>query len=164
MTRVQALSLIAAGLAPCALAGLQRATPAPWLINETPSLPRGLYVRSLAPPAPGGVVAVRPPAAVRPYLASLGAPAEARLLKRVAAGPGETICREGRWLTWPRGEVIALDHDRRGRALAAWRGCRRLGAEELLVVGDSAASFDSRYFGPVRLGAVEGVYKEAWRW
>jgi type IV secretory pathway protease TraF len=164
MTRVQVLSLIAAGLAPCALAGLPRATPAPWLINETPSLPRGLYLRSPAPPAPGTVVAVAPPHAVRAYLESLGAPANARLLKRVAAGPGETVCREGGRLTWPRGGVVALDHDRRGRALPAWRGCRRLAADERLVLGDSAASFDSRYFGPVRLAAVEGVYKEAWRW
>lgn len=164
MTRVEILSVIAAGLAPCALAGLLRATPALWLINETPSLPRGLYVRSPTRPAPGTVVAVAPPQAVRPYLAGLGAPADARLLKRVAAGPGETVCREGRRLTWPRGEVIALDQDRRGRRLPVWRGCRRLAADERLVLGDSAASFDSRYFGPVRLAAVEGVYKAVWRW
>ena len=164
MTRVQALFLIAAGAGTCALIGLPRASSAPWLINETPSLPRGLYFRSWAPPAPGKIVAVAPPAAVRLYLASVGAPPAARLLKRVAAGPGETVCREGRRLTGPWGAVIALDRDRRGRPLPTWRGCRRLEADEILVLGDSAASFDSRYFGPVRLAAVEGVYREAWPW
>jgi len=164
MTRVQALFLFAAGLTTCALVALPRATPAPWLLNETPSLPRGLYLRSAAPPTPGAVVAVAPPQAVRPYLASLGAPAEARLLKRVAAGPGEIVCRDGQRLSGPWGEVIALARDRRGWALPVWRGCRRLQADELVVLGDSAASFDSRYFGPVRLAAIESVYKEAWRW
>ena len=35
----------------------------------------------------------------------------------------------------------------------------------MIFVGSSAPNgFDSRYFGPVRLAAIDGVYKEAWRW
>jgi type IV secretory pathway protease TraF len=42
------------------------------------------------------------------------------------------------------------------RALPGWSGCRSLEHDELLLIGDHAASFDSRYFGPVRTSSVEG--------
>jgi type IV secretory pathway protease TraF len=164
MTGIQALLLFAAATAASGMAALPRAARAPWLINETPSVPRGLYRRTPAAPQPGTVVAVTPPTSARRYLSTLGAPADARLLKHVAAGPGDTVCRHGRRLTWARGEAVAMARDRRGRALPVWRGCRRLGSDELLVIGDSPASFDSRYFGPIRRTAIEGVYREAWRW
>ena len=163
MTRTQALLLLVAAAAAVGLAGSGGPSPRPWLVNETPSLPRGLYLRT-SQPAAGAIVAVAPPAAAQPYLARLGVPTDARLLKRVAAGSGDTVCRDAHQLIWPRGQAAVLPRDRRGRALPTWRGCRRLGPGELIVVGDSAASFDSRYFGPVRLEAVEGVYREAWRW
>jgi type IV secretory pathway protease TraF len=155
--------VVAAAVAAC-LTAFPRAAPAPWLINETPSMPRGLYRRTPDTPRPGALVSLEPPAAARSYLASLGAPPDARLLKRVVAGPGERVCSDGARLTWPQGSAVRLARDRQGRALSVWRGCRPLGADELLVVGDSPASFDSRYFGPVRQAAVLGVYREVWRW
>ena len=164
MTRPQALLLVVAGAAAVGLAGSGGPKARPWLVNETPSLPRGLYLRTPQPASAGAIVAVACPAAARPYLARLGVPSDARLLKRVAAGPGDTVCRDAHRLIWPGGQAVVLSRDRRGGALPTWRGCRRLGPGELIVVGDSVASFDSRYFGPVRLGAVEGVYREAWRW
>lgn len=151
---IAALVAVASRLAP----------PASLLINESPSLPRGLYLRTAQAPAPGRLVAVRPPPEARRYLASLGAPAEARLFKRVAAATGDPVCRIGLRLTWSGGARNALSHDRAGRPLPAWQGCRRLGAGELLVLGDTPDSFDSRYFGPVGAHAVAGVYKEVWTW
>lgn len=140
------------------------ARPAPWLVNETTSLPRGVYRRTDEPIARGAIVALHPPPDARAYLAGLGASPQARLLKRVAATRGEVVCRRGLQVTWPRGAVTALAADRRGRPLAEWRGCRRLAGDQVFVLGDSALSFDSRYFGPVRRVAVDGVYREAWRW
>jgi len=134
------------------------------LINTSASAPRGLYVRFAAPPAPGARVALRQPATARPYLADLGVGPDMPLLKRVAAVAGEPICvRDGR-LTWPRGAAMALDHDRRGTRLTRWQGCRALGPGEVLVIGDTPTSFDSRYFGPVRRGDLIGVYREIATW
>lgn len=143
---------------------LAKAAPALWLVNESSSVPRGLYLRSPAAPAVGQIVAVTPPPAARSYLASLGAGPDARLLKRIAATSGEVVCRLGPAMTWPRGVQMARPRDRLGRPLPAWTGCRRLGVGEVLVVGDTAASFDSRYFGPVPSGAIVGAYREIWRW
>jgi type IV secretory pathway protease TraF len=137
---------------------------APLLINETASLPRGLYRRTGKPMAPGAIVAFQAPPRVRAYLAGLGASPRARLLKRVAATGGEVVCRNGSDVTWPRGAVTALTFDRRGRSLPVWRGCRRLAEDEVFVLGDTALSFDSRYFGPVGRAAADGAYREVWRW
>ena len=134
------------------------------MVNESASLPRGVYRHTAQPVARGRVVMLAPPLIASAYLAGLGAGPGARLLKRVAAAGGETACVQGDRLSWPHGAVVALSRDRRGRQLPLWRGCRRLAADELLVVGDTPTSFDSRYFGPVRTAAVEGVYREVWRW
>lgn len=135
------------------------------LVNESHSLPRGLYRWVAAAPQRGDVVAIRPPAAARAYLASLGAPPDLALLKRVVAIGGALLCQDGDGMRWPGGATAPVaNRDRTGRDLPNWRGCRRLGRDELLVMGDSLSSFDSRYFGPVNRGAVTGVYREVLRW
>lgn len=147
------------------LAVAVRGLPSLALVNESPSIPRGLYIRSFDQRLrTGAVVAVAPPPEGRRYLDRLGMPPETPLLKRVAAIAGDPVCRQGAELRWPGGAARALTRDRFGLGLPAWSGCRRLGADELLVLGDTPASFDSRYFGPVRRAAVEGVYWEALRW
>lgn len=167
MTRPRRLVLFsvvpAAGL--LALGGVATPGPAPLLVNESPSLPRGLYVRAAgAPTDRGAVVALRQPPEVRPYLARLGMPAEVRLIKRVAATGGDTVCSDGRWLIAPMRMVRIHARDRAGAALPAWRGCRRLGPDERLLLGDTPASLDSRYFGPVSRDRIEGVYRELLTW
>lgn len=153
--------VVAIGLAAVAA----EATPPLVLINETPSVARGLYVRSpAAKPRLGALVTVAQPAAARPYLAGLGVPPEMRLLKRVAAVGGESVCaRSGRLVT-PRATVVAPRRDRRGARLPAWQGCRRLQVDEVLLLGDTAASFDGRYFGPVRRADLEATYREVLTW
>jgi len=162
MTRIG--PILPAILGVTGLALLAKAAPDPWLVNETTSLPRGLYLRTPEAPDLGQIVEVTPPPPARSYLAVLGARPDARLLKRVAATSGEVVCRHGQAMAWPRGVRLARSRDRHGRPLPAWTGCRRLGAGEVLVVGDTAASFDSRYFGPVPSSGIEGVYREIWRW
>jgi len=135
------------------------------LVNESLSIPRGLYLRAVDQhPGSGAIVAVTPPPDARRYLAALGMPAATPLLKRVAATGGEEVCRQGAELEWRARAVRALVRDRRGVALPHWSGCRRLGSDELLVLGDTPTSFDSRYFGPVPRSGVEGVYVEALTW
>lgn len=153
-----------AGLAAVMTATLALGVEPRLVVNESQSLPRGLYLRASGPIVVGSTVTVRPPAAARRYLMQLGAPADARLLKRVAAGAGVQVCDRAGRLAWPGGSAPRRMLDRRGALLPAWRDCRRLAADELLVVGDTALSFDSRYFGPVRRSAVRGPYEEVLRW
>ncbi len=159
-----ALSLGGAGLG-LALAGHTLGPTPRLLVNESHSLPRGLYRWVGTVPHRGDVVAIRPPAVAAAYLASLGAPSDLPLLKRVAAMDGDRLCLDAAGLRWPGGATGPVaDRDRTGRDLPNWRGCRRLGRDHLLVMGDSPSSFDSRYFGPVERGAVTGVYRELVRW
>lgn len=156
-TLATAIALIAPGPA--------AAAPGAWiLVNESPSVPTGLYVRSRSPLQVGAIVAVRPPPAARAYLTALGAGPDARLLKRVAAMAEARVCRRGDVLAWPRGTARVRRHDRLGRPLPAWRGCRLLAADEVLVMGDTPTSFDGRYFGPVNTHDIDGVYAEVVRW
>lgn len=150
------------GLASAAVADR---TPALALINESPSLPRGVYLRRPdAEPVRGAVVAIPQPPEARPYLAALRMPPDVVLIKRVAAAGGDRVCRRGGRLLTPGRTVVVRDRDRRGLGLPAWRGCRRLGTEELFLLGDTPSSFDSRYFGPVHLSQVTGVYREILTW
>jgi conjugative transfer signal peptidase TraF len=163
MTPSQTVLVLVAGLA-AGVPLLPQQRPPPFVVNESGSVPRGLYRRTSEPVATGRLVTLALPPNARSYLAPLGAGSDARLLKRVAAVGGETVCsRDGR-IDWDRGAVAVLRRDRHGRPLPAWRGCRRLAPDELFVVGDTPTSFDSRYFGPVRTNAVDGVYWEVWRW
>jgi conjugative transfer signal peptidase TraF len=170
MTRTH--RLIGATLGPllplAALAGLTPDPgrgPAPLVINESPSLARGLYRHD--PGAGfdlGTLVVLPPPVPARAYLARLGVPAEARLLKRVAAGPGDRVCATGSRLTVAGRPVPVLARDGLGRPLPRLSGCRALGPGEVFVLGDTPTSFDSRYFGPVSEGAILGAYRTVLTW
>ena len=139
--------------------------PALALVNESASLPRGLYLR--VPDGAvvrGATVAVAPPERAEPYLAGLGAPAGQKLLKRIAAVEGDMVCRSGDEVRTPSRRVMAPSRDRRGVTLPSWSGCRRLAVSEVFLLGDTPDSFDSRYFGPVDRGRILGVYREAATW
>ncbi len=140
-------------------------TPALALVNESASLPRGVYVLTpTGKPRREAVVAIAQPPSVRPYLSGLGMPDKVLLIKRVAAVGGDRICRRGKHVSTPGRRVRAREADRRGVPLPRWEGCRRLGPDELFLLGDSGASFDSRYFGAIRRDQVLGVYREALTW
>ncbi len=142
-----------------------RALPSPVLVNESPSLPEGLYWRAYgADTVVGSVVAVAQPAQARSYLTGLGLPGEMLLIKRVAATGGDVVCALDGAVETPIGRYRVRDRDSRGRALPVWGGCRLLGSDELFLVGDTATSFDSRYFGPVRRADIVGVYREGPTW
>ncbi|AQR63168.1 hypothetical protein BZG35_17075 [Brevundimonas sp. LM2] len=162
--RILALALGPA-LALVLLGGAMTDSPAPAIVNESPSLPKGLYLRiSDAAPVRGAVVTIAQPPAIRAYTARLGMPADVRLIKRVAATGGDAVCADGRWLVAPGRLLPVHARDRAGTVLPVWRGCRRLEADERFLLGDTPNSLDSRYFGPVRTVRIEGVYREALTW
>ena len=140
-------------------------TPALALVNESPSVPRGLYLRQpRGAPEKGAMVALPQPPIARRYLGALGMPDEVLLIKRVAAVGGDQVCRVGAVVRTPDRVVPVLDQDRRGMDLPGWTGCRRLAPDELFLLGDTPGSFDSRYFGPVRRAEAKGVYREVLTW
>lgn len=139
--------------------------PALALVNESPSLPKGVYLRQPGKgPDRNAIVAVPQPSVARPYLSGLGMPEDILLIKRVAAVGGEVVCRHDGEVATPDRVVRALTQDRRGVALPTWTGCQRLASDELFLLGDTASSFDSRYYGPVRRDQIEGVYREGLTW
>lgn len=158
-------TILGLGLAAPLLPVVAGAMPTLALVNETRSLPRGLYVRRFGEDIRrGGTAAVIPPEAARPYLASLGAPNDMLLLKRVAAIGGDRVCRANDRVITPSGAARVLANDRRGAPLAAWRDCRRLEADEVFLLGEGADSFDSRYFGPVKRSRLRGVFAPVATW
>jgi conjugative transfer signal peptidase TraF len=135
--------------------------PPEMLVNTTPSEPLGVYLYAPQPVQKGRIVAFRAPPSALPYIdRALPSLRTRPLLKAVAAGPGDEVCTTSGVLVI-NGQRLApiIDHDRAGRMLPHWLGCRRLAPNELFVFSSRVPnSFDSRYYGPVRMTDVLGVY------
>lgn len=119
--------------------------------NASASVPIGLYaVHRQSGYHVGDLVAALPPEGVAHVLARGGyLPAGLPLIKYVAATAGQRVCRSGVHIRVD-GRIIgdALAHDRRGRALPVWQGCRRLSAgQTFLMNARRRDSLDGRYFG-----------------
>ena len=141
------------------LAAAWPSEPGPWLIyNASESAPGGFYLRSARPAAVGDFTLVRadsPPGveAARRGLVPSGTP----LVKRLAAGPGDRVCRHAAHVTINgRLAAAALGHDRQGRPLPVWSGCVRLRAGEAFLLQDHPRSFDGRYLGPTPVSDLAG--------
>jgi conjugative transfer signal peptidase TraF len=142
--------------------------PVPRLVwNASASAALGLYRTVPGPIARGDLVlaelppAARTLAAERGYLA-LGVP----LVKRVGALAGDVVCRRHGTVSINRRPAAeALSRDSKGRALPGWKGCRKLGRDEVfLLVPAVADSFDGRYFGPIKTSHVIGKLVPLWTW
>jgi len=136
--------------------------------NPSNSAPRGWYLMTTAKHIHAGdwIIARLPWTAAqlaerRGYL-----PRTVTLLKRVAAVEGDSVCEQNGAVMINKTVVAqALKHDGAGRELTAWQGCRRLDADEIFLLSVThPASFDSRYFGPMRRDAVIGSAMSAWTW
>src|SRR3546814_12053963 len=88
------------------------------------------------------------------------------ILKHVGAIAPQRVCvRDGTVHVDGRAVARTRSHDGAGRPLAAWPGCRELRQGEVfLLATGNAASFDSRYFGPVPREAVFGEAEPLWIW
>ena len=152
-----------------AILGAAWVKPAVQLVfNPTDSAPHGWYLITPAVRYRVGdyVVAQIPNdaaslAAVRGYL-----PLTVPLLKQVEAAVGMRVCVCGA-VVYVDGAAVArtLDVDSNGRALTGWQQCRVLASDELFLLKSSnKASFDSRYFGPVKTTDVRGRATPLWTW
>ncbi|TPG38933.1 S26 family signal peptidase [Sphingomonas koreensis] len=136
--------------------------------NVSASVPLGLYrIEPGRHPLVGELAAVRPSPALARLMADRHYVEQGALLvKPVAAVTGARVCRRGHTVTIEGLRVAsALDHDRFGRDLPRWSGCRALGASDyFLLARNVRASFDSRYFGPVAATSVIGRATPLWVW
>lgn len=158
--RVTSGALAAGACAVAALAVASGSGADVVLFNHSPSIPTGFYVRSASELEVGAVVTVRArdvatvEAARRHYDGETD-----RFIKRVAAVAGQDVCSDGQTLRIDGVEVARVFVAAGRDAPAGWVGCRRLAADEILLLGDSADSFDGRYWGPVSASLVEGVWR-----
>jgi conjugative transfer signal peptidase TraF len=150
-----------------AIAGRSSVSITPKLIwNASASAPIGLYtVRTAADLGVTDLVAVDAPEPLASFLKEREyLPRGVPLMKRIAALPGQTVCRNGSRVsvdTIAMGEALA--RDRRGRELPVWQGCRTLGASEIFLMNwDVRDSLDGRYFGPIPKDSIIGRALPLW--
>ena len=159
MTRLSYGVVMAASVSLLGVASI--ASFAPRLIwNASASTPVGFYtIGEVGNLEVTDLVAVDAPEPLATFLSDGGyLPRGVPLLKRVAAVPGQRVCRTGLAITVdgvPMGD--ALDRDRRGRPLPVWQGCRLVANGELFLMNWQVRdSLDGRYFGPLPATAVIG--------
>jgi len=166
--RLVLATLSACGLAALAWASFVRPT-AHVVYNPSDSVAVGWYriepIHQAAdsPPRPvsvGGIVLVWLPADAAALAAQRGyLPSHIPLLKRVGAVAPQHVCIVGSEVRIdgvPVAAVLRTDH--MGRPLPAWLHCRVLADGELFLLSTTnPASFDSRYFGPIRASALIGT-------
>ena len=159
MTRLSYAIITTAAVSLLGVASI--ASFAPRLIwNASASTPVGFYtIGDVGPLDVTDLVAVDAPEPLATFLSDGGyLPRGVPLLKRVAAVPGQRVCRTGLAITVdgvPMGD--ALDRDRRGRPLPVWQGCRLVANGELFLMNWQVRdSLDGRYFGPLPATAVIG--------
>ncbi len=134
--------------------------------NASASVPIGLY--SIGPVGKlelTDLVLARPPEPLATFLdEGRYVPRGVPLLKRVAALPGQRVCRDGAALTVDGVTFAeARERDNRGRELPQWHGCRALADGEVLLLNwDEPDSLDGRYFGPLPVSSIVGRATPLW--
>ncbi|HVT89411.1 MAG TPA: S26 family signal peptidase [Tepidisphaeraceae bacterium] len=139
------------------------------IVNTSPSVAPGLYVRSSAEPAVGQIVDFCIPRAARDYVsARTGHTGENwYILKPIVAGPGDRVDTTGDWLVINRRQIAPMPpmSDRDGRPLPRWRANRLLGPGEFFVFSARIPnSFDSRCYGPIKRNEIASVRRPLLTW
>lgn len=166
-TRSNARRIVGMGAGIAVLLASAACPPLPRLVwNASASAPVGLYGVSPGAGLQTGDMVVarllpawRDFAAARRYL-----PANIPVVKRIAAQPGDEICAIGDQLYRNRVRLVArLKRDGAGRLMPWWTGCIRLRQTQfLLLMTDSPASFDGRYFGATGRAQIIGRARLIW--
>lgn len=129
------------------------------LYNHSPSIPVGFYLRDERAIERGAVVTVRAVDVAPETARARGFDSEGdQFIKRVAAVAGQHVCSDADVLTID-GRVAAERYAQASSELRMWSGCRVLRNGEVLLLGDSADSFDGRYWGPVSVDLITGVWR-----
>ena len=166
MRRGATIILAASGVAIAALAFASAHPFAPMLVwNASASAPIGLYrIEQRQSPEVGAFVLVRPDEDLEKFITERGyLPKDIPLLKRVAALPGDEICRDSK-AVYINGVRVAdaLNFDSRGREMPSWNGCFTLRSGEIFLLNDPENSLDGRYFGATERDDVIGVARVVW--
>jgi conjugative transfer signal peptidase TraF len=132
------------------------------VINTSPSVAPGLYVRSSEQPGVGKLIDFCIPLPARAYIYQRSGNSGANwyILKPIAAGPGDRIDATGAWLVINGRQVGPMPPrtDSMGRVLPAWRKRCVLGAGEFFVFSSRISnSFDSRCYGPIQRDQIASV-------
>jgi conjugative transfer signal peptidase TraF len=131
------------------------------IYNPSPSVPVGFYWRAAGAPQLGDFVTVRAVRAAPLYARERGFTDRTdRFIKRLAAVSGQRVCANDNRVSIDRARVVhRLRADTMGHALPTWSGCRTLATDEVFLLGDTADSFDGRYWGPVQLKDIDGPWR-----
>ncbi len=143
------------------------AKPAPSFIwNTSESVPIGLYrLRPIGKLVVAELVAIWPPEPLATLLDERGyLPRGIPMLKRVAAVPGQKVCREHLAITIDGIAMgAARERDGRSRPLPVWQGCRVVTDGEVFLMNwQSDDSFDGRYFGVLPTTSIVGEAEPLW--
>ena len=134
--------------------------PRPFIIwNASESVPIGWYMIEHREPEIHEIAVVKLEAWPQLYAAERGyLPEKVWLLKPVMAVFPSIVCRFGNYVLID-GKLVAkaknVDHQH--RLLPRWKGCLVLKSDELVVIARPNDSFDSRYFGSIKMYQVAGV-------
>lgn len=126
--------------------------------NATASAPAGLYRIERRRWHTGDRVAVLPSDALAVDLDVRGVlPRGKLLIKRVVAGAGDCVCRYN-GTVFVNGAVMAQakSNDSKGHPLPSWLGCITLNERQVFLLGDTAGSYDGRYFGATQASEIVG--------
>ena len=134
--------------------------------NASASVPVGLY----AVQPPDGIkiadlAVVVAPEPVARFLEDRGyIPRGVPLMKRVLAFSGQRVCRKNLLITVDGVTMgTARKHDRSGRDLPVWQGCRTIARDEVFLMNRrSTGSLDGRYFGPLPASSIVGRATPLW--
>jgi conjugative transfer signal peptidase TraF len=161
------IALVALGVAALATPSAFSITPR-LIWNTSASAPLGFYwVAGSGPLNRHDFVLARLPESVRLLANERGyLPLGVPLIKPIAGLPRDHICTIGRSILVD-GKVIAqrLKRDALHRRLPAWKDCRLLRSDEVLLLHPTIPdSFDGRYFGPMDIDDVIGRLVPIWTW
>lgn len=139
------------------------------VINTSPSVAPGLYVRSAIEPAVGRIVDFRIPDRAKQYVQARTNQSgeDWYILKPIAAGPGDRVDTTGSSLFINGREMAPMPpaFDGAGRALPVWRENRLLGPDEFFVFSARIPnSFDSRCYGPITRREIASVRRPLITW
>lgn len=161
-TKIIAVS--GAAIAASSIASLVNFAPL-FVWNASASAPIGLYrIERHDRLEAGDFVLVRPDDKLGKLIAERGyLPENIPLVKRVAAVPGDEICRDNTAIFINKIHVAdAQILDSFGRKMPAWSGCFTLQSDEIFLINDPERSLDGRYFGATNFDHVIGAAQPVW--
>ena len=138
------------------------------VINNSPSVAPGLYIRVNQQPGIGTLVDFRVPTPARTYVFDRAGSdgSDWYILKPIIAVAGDCVDTTGPWLMINGQRVAPMTtHDSAQRILPVWRAQRCLEEGEFFVFSDRIAnSFDSRHYGPIRREQIDAVREPVYLW